>query len=210
MKQIGCLHHIGCPNCIAGNTASTGSEQPPPQLPFTGQSRTASSGSSQAAISDQPATSQAAVGPASAGLGSSSSSSTRLGTASSNQPATSHAATGAPTAGVGSSSSSSSSTRLGTASEPTQLGGRSQAGRQCRLAQAFSQRLHAYSHNVVLDVIPCCSAHSTHPGCQGWDEMTNSMRHCLTHLCSVLFVTLSASYVMQGNLHGGRQLCAAV
>ncbi|DBB14421.1 TPA: hypothetical protein ACH3X3_004718 [Trebouxia sp. C0006] len=112
-----------------GNTASTGSEQPPPQLPFTGQSRTASSGSSQAAISDQPATSQAAVGPASAGLGSSSSSSTRLGTASSNQPATSHAATGAPTAGVGSSSSSSSSTRLGTASEPTQLGGRSQAGR---------------------------------------------------------------------------------
>lgn len=75
-----------------GSTASMRSERLTPQLPFNGQSRTASSGSS--------------------------------GTVSSSQPATSHAATGPATAGV----SSSSSTRPGTASEPTQLGSRSQAG----------------------------------------------------------------------------------
>ena len=31
-----------------------------------------------------------------------------------------------------------------------------------------------------------------------------------THLCFVLFSTLSASYVMQENLHRETQLCAAV
>ncbi len=118
MKHAVCLHHIGCPDCIAGSTARTRSEQLPPQLPFTGQSHTASSGSS--------------------------------GTASSSQPATSHAGTGPATAGV-----SSSSTRLGTASEQAQLSGRSQAGRERRLAQAFSQScmhtvLCLMSHHVTL------------------------------------------------------------
>jgi len=134
-KQVVCLHHVGCPDCTAGSTASMRSELPrPPQLPFTGQSHTASSASLGTASSSQPATSHAATGPATAGLGGSSSSSTRLGTASSNQPATSHAATGPATAGMG----SSSSTRLGTASEPTQLSGRSQAG---RVTQACSSLL---------------------------------------------------------------------
>ncbi len=136
-----CLHHIGCFDCIAGNTASTRSEPPQQmQLPFTGQSHTASSDSSHSA--------------------------------SSNQPATSHTATGPSTAGVGSSSSSSSSTRLGTASEPTQLSGRSQAGRVTQACSSLLSELHVYGHNVVLDVTSCRTAYSTHPGCQGLDEMT--------------------------------------
>ncbi len=69
MKQVVCLHHSGCPDCIAGSTATMRSEQPPSQLPFTGQSHTASSASS-----------HAATGAATAGV--SSSSSTRSGTAS--------------------------------------------------------------------------------------------------------------------------------
>ena len=84
MKQVLCLHHIGCPDCIAGSTASMRSEPPQPQLPFTGQSHRASSGSSGTASSSQPATSHAASGPAIAGVSnsSSSSSSTQLGAAS--------------------------------------------------------------------------------------------------------------------------------
>ena len=137
------LNHIGCPDCIAGSTASTRSERLTPQLPFTGQSHTASSDSS--------------------------------GTVSSSQPATSHAATGPATAGV--SSSSSSSTRLGTASEPTQLGSRSQAGRAKKACSSLFTELHAYGHTVMFDVTSCCTAHSTHPGCQGLHEMINTVRH---------------------------------
>ncbi len=127
MKHAVCLHHIGCPDCIAGSTASMRSEPPPPQQPFTGQSRTASSGSSHAASSIQPATSHAASGPATAGVG------------------------------------SSSSTQPGTASEQAQLSGRSQAGRVMQACPSLLTELHAYGHNVGLDVMSCRTVHSIHP-----------------------------------------------
>ncbi|KAA6417747.1 MAG: hypothetical protein FRX49_12333 [Trebouxia sp. A1-2] len=64
-----------------GSTASMRTELLQPQLPFTGQSHTARSSSSGTASSSQPATSHTAIGPATAGINSSSTN-TRLDTSS--------------------------------------------------------------------------------------------------------------------------------
>ena len=70
-----------------------------------------------------------------------------------------HAASGPATAGVG----SSSSTQPGTASEQAQLSGRSQAGRVMQACPSLLTELHAYGHNVGLDVMSCRTVHSIHP-----------------------------------------------